>query len=536
MTVCVEKNGTIEDAEKMQDTPARALAGSCSPSRTRPSRRAGWMPSIARSSTLGKGTFVELSSINSSPNASTDTLPSFPALNTSSDSLPSIPAIRSTDNLIQLVVPPPAVCTAQRRPRALLGRLRDRLAGMPVEVAAVALNMAALARLLSAFNETHALPSLHYVHVMLLAVSYWVQSLLMARLLANPHQIWHDLQDSAALASLAVTLGAVQLAASQLDDHPWSGANLRLCGRVLLHVACVLQWALAAFFLRDACRRRLVPTPRWFPIFVGCSMITLCGNAAWPPMAIAGLVLGGAAVLVTYPMVVRSVCANVTVAADPSWCLMLAPVPFFTLAWLRVVPSFATPSCAAGTLGHGIVATSRATGGDGRAWAELVCLAMINAISVSITLVGAVQRRHTLREHLRPIHPGWASCTFPLVSITATVHMLATRACLAPPLGYMPTWIALAAMLPTLTTINPILLARAGRALAGCGDGATASSSSSTSSIRRVGSRTGFWRAKATPSPKTSPLVTRRATLAAASVEPEGLRTLRAAQKGGAGG
>ena len=224
----------------------------------------------------------------------------------------------------------------------------------------------------------------------------------MARLLANPHQIWHDLQDSPTLASLAVTLGAVQLAASQLDDHPWSGANLRLCGRVLLHVACVLQWALAAFLLRDACRRRLVPTPRWFPIFVGCSMITLCGNAAWLPMAIAGLVLGELQCW-SHTLWSFGACANVTVAADPSWCLMLAPVPFFTLAGSgclvchTIVPD--------GTLGHGIVPpVARLEVMAARGPSS--CVAMINAISVSLPSSVPCSAAH---PHLRPIHPGWAA-------------------------------------------------------------------------------------------------------------------------------
>ena len=142
------------------------------------------------------------------------------------------------------------------------------------------------------------------------------------------------------------------------------------------------------------------------------------------------------------------------------------------------------------------------------AWFQLGGLVAANALGVAVAAVGAVRRRHALREYLKPIQPAWASLTFPLVSLTGTVHTLGARACLSWQLAYVPTWLALAILFPAVVTINPIILARTIRLFC----------------ERAPAGGRKAWRASPVPvgspssSPKVSPLLTRRAVLGTAPV------------------
>ena len=224
------------------------------------------MPSIKRAmppikTGLGLGSFTELA------NASTDSLPSIDF--SSTDSLPSLPAARSTDNLLAVVLPrsiatvpsPVAKATLETLPSAFGPRLRRKLDRLPIQLSAVVLNMAALARLTAAFNE-NTLESLQVVQLVLLCASFCVLVLLAMRAVACSRTIWHELQSDHA-ASHHTALAGMQLAAAQLAMHPMTSGTLlgRVVGLALLHIGAVTQWALTAFFLRTVWRQKLWPTP-----------------------------------------------------------------------------------------------------------------------------------------------------------------------------------------------------------------------------------------------------------------------------------
>lgn len=407
-----------------------------------------------------------------SPTESTDSLPSMPAhcFSASSDSLPSV--LSSTDNLVVVESLPKASASSFKSRASMTTIARARLMALPLRLAGVALNLVGLARVSSAYESHWA--GILWVQVTLMAVAGILIMLIAMRAAACPSLLRREVDDASA-ASYGAALAALQLLGAQMASCTLFASKFNLAGRLLLHGGCFLQWAHAAVFLRNEWRRGARPTPYWFPATVGCATIAICADNAWSQlMVLAGLSLGALITLTTYPICACRCLKDRTLSADPSWWLMLAPVPFMTLASLQSATLYA-PAALRGTSCFASVSVSAdGTSTVARApirppTAAAIAVASfgaLNVISLLIAIFGGIQRQRPLRQWLHPSHAApWITTTFPTVSVAAVAHALATRACLPFPLGFIPAGVLLALAVAIAVPIDTLLVTQAIRTL-----------------------------------------------------------------------
>ena len=180
--------------------------------------------------------------------------------------------------------------------------------------------------------------------------------------------------------------------------------NFRTAASVLVHTAAALNWILTAHFLRLCVRRRSAPEPFWFPATVSLAGLALAGPKVGSPWALVwtSLVLGCAVALLLWPPCVWRVMTQPQVAPNPSIFVVLAPVPFVTMALFGARHSPHVPLL--GTVGMDL-------------------FFVLNVLNVLIGITAAFQRRAALKDALWPVQPAWASLTFPMVSsCTVLVH------------------------------------------------------------------------------------------------------------------
>jgi tellurite resistance protein TehA-like permease len=281
---------------------------------------------------------------------------------------------------------------AANRPRCRWPSLRLR--NLPVQASGIALNVVAAARLLTLLGEANPAwqPTLRSISHALLVESGILLVLSIVRAISWRSQ----LRSRRVCSAHGALLIAIQLFGAEL--HSICGVRAELPWRSVVYAAAACSLLLCAHFLRLCWRRRSRPEPFWFPPTVGTAAVAIVGPQLGTPRAVclASALVGCAFVLALWPPCAWRVLRYPRrVAPDPSVFVLMAPLPFVTLALLaaRLSPRQAL------------------LGDAGRA----VCF-LLNCASVLVALFAAWQRRRRLRAALWPFVPSWASLTFPLVS------------------------------------------------------------------------------------------------------------------------
>lgn len=283
-------------------------------------------------------------------------------------------------------------------------RLRfNRLEAVPPAAGGIALNMAAMAGLMEslhdAFPEWPEAVLLHAQRASLL-ISTGLIGVLVVRSLswgrdeqsgACVSLLWRELQCLRTASSHGAALVAMQMA---------GGSWYSIVGKPAAAVVCfayALNCLLVLHFVFLACRRRAAPQPFWYPATVSIGTMALVGPTFDAPkiLTLASLLLGWAIVVLLYPFTAWSALRSPgTVAPDPSIFVLMAPIPFMSMATVHAARDEISAL----------------------AWPPGDILLALNAVSVLVCAVCAVARWSSLKSLVCPFIPGWASLTFPLVS------------------------------------------------------------------------------------------------------------------------
>ena len=276
---------------------------------------------------------------------------------------------------------------------------------LPVQASGIALNIVAIASLLGLLNGRPGWawawvgPFLVPFEWVFFTASLVLQVLLTLRAMTVLRQgrltdllLRQELHSRRQTAGWAALIIAGHLTWARL--HPYLGAP----AFAMVHVFAMLQYLTCARFLLLCWRKRSPPEPYWFPATVSLAAIGIVGPGIGSPRAltVAATACGCVVAATAWPVCVWRVFSRPEqIAADPSVFVMMAPVPFVTMALIAQRTADHEP-----LLGR--------VGMD--------CLFLLNTLNLLVTLACAVQRRRQLARTLRPFSPAWASLTFPLAS------------------------------------------------------------------------------------------------------------------------
>ncbi|KAL1508499.1 hypothetical protein AB1Y20_004600 [Prymnesium parvum] len=291
------------------------------------------------------------------------------------------------------------------RPRCCLCKLGH----LPVQSGGIALNLVATAGLLDTLSNTHPQHRwlLQPVHSVLMSESLLLQTICLVRMLCLfefAHGMWrstllYEISSRRVISSHSALLFSIQLLGSQLyrysEAHEYGLGGL-ICGVIYASVA--MNCGLNLLFLVLCLLRRQPVEPFWFPATVSVAGLAVIGKVIGAPTWLTYASLGAGCVFtaVLWPLCAyRVLWYSRVVAPDPSVFILMAPIPFVTIAMFACRPHPNEPLL--GPVGKNI-------------------FFVLNTVNVILAFVCAFQRRSALRRTLWPMSPLWASITFPLAS------------------------------------------------------------------------------------------------------------------------
>ena len=274
---------------------------------------------------------------------------------------------------------------------------------LPVQASGIALNIVAIASLLGLLADrpgwAWVSPFLEPLEWVLFTESLVLQALLTLRAMTVLRQgrmtdllLRQELHSRRQTAGWAALIIAGHLTWARL--HPYLGAP----AFAMVHAFAVLQYLTCARFLLLCWRKRSPPEPYWFPATVSLAAVGIVGPGIGSPRAltVVATACGCVVAATAWPVCVWRVFSKPEqVAADPSVFVMMAPVPFVTMALIAQRTADHEPLL--GPVG-------------------MDCLFLLNTFNLLVTVACAVQRRRQLAKTLWPFSPAWASLTFPLAS------------------------------------------------------------------------------------------------------------------------
>ena len=273
-----------------------------------------------------------------------------------------------------------------------------RLSRLPVQSSGIALNIVAIAGLLDLLmiadpSRVWLKPfsAILYIESALLIALYILRALCSSSFVA-------ELSSRTVISSHCVMCVAIDILCSQ------NVARLGAIAVLAVHCSCALNLLLSGRFLYLCARRRALVEPVWFPATISVSAISLVGPAVGSPAwaRVLALIAGCVATACLWPpCVYRALRYPRHVACNPSIFILMAPVPFLTMAMFRSRAEEHTPLL--GPVGMDI-------------------FFILNCANVILCIICVFQRRRALYATLCPMDPRWAALTFPLVS-TASVSL-----------------------------------------------------------------------------------------------------------------
>lgn len=303
-----------------------------------------------------------------------------------------------------------------------------RLHRLPVHAGGIALNIVAMAGLAQQLARVYPdVAMLEPVRRFLVYESVVLMVVCLLRALCSFERVddtvqwraslWAELRSMRVVASHCALLVAIQLGGWQIFQLTEEyNSVISGAAAAVIYIAAACNWLLSIYFLVLAYCRRASVEPFWFPPTVSLCTLAIVGDTLSAPFWLTRvcLVSGFFMFAVLWPVgVVRALRHPQRVAPDPSVFILMAPVPFVTLAMFACRPRPDEPLL----------------GAEGR-----IFFFFLNNANALIAFFCAFQRRHVLRRSLCPLSPAWASITFPLVSnCTAAVFYAAEYALPSPP-------------------------------------------------------------------------------------------------------
>eukprot|EP00966_Prymnesium_polylepis_P262269 6058195-Prymnesium_polylepis.1 len=233
---------------------------------------------------------------------------------------------------------------------------------LPVQVAGIALNIGGFAGLLSklATEGLASLPQfsksisafLESLSSVFLVESTTLQMVCLARMLLlveNVHGTWRstflrEVRSRRVTAAQCALLVAMQLTGGQLYTKGLFGGQVQSAAVGIIYTAAAANWLLTAYFLSLSWMRRTPVEPFWFPATVSLATFAVAGAPIGEPHFPRGLLLfslwtGTAVSGCLWPWCVyRTLRYPEKVAPDPSVFVLMAPVPFVTMAMFACRP------------------------------------------------------------------------------------------------------------------------------------------------------------------------------------------------------
>jgi hypothetical protein len=326
----------------------------------------------------------------------------------------SIPISYSTESLLSKAASTARLEAAAARSPATLKRRLDSegtfayarrrcvcsLSRLPVQASAIALNVAAISGMLDLLVKAKGSRQRFLLPLsnMLCVEATLLVGLYLLRALCS-RDLMRELSSRTVVSSHSVCLTTVQvLLSSPGSARQMGGALASGLAAMVANASGAINLCLTGRFLYLCWLRKGLVEPSWFPATVSVAAISHVGPAVGTPpwVRLGALIAGCIATAVLWPpCVYRALRYPRHVACNPSIFVLMAPIPFLTMAMFRSRAEEHTPLL--GPVG-------------------MDAFFLLNCVNVVLCLCCALQRWRVLCGMLRPMDPRWSALTFPLVS------------------------------------------------------------------------------------------------------------------------